>query len=111
VLRGPAPLVEAVGVVVNWSPVAVGGLSRAVGLHAVQLHGDEPPGVVRELAETHRVIKAFRVRRGFRPDALRRYRHAAAFLLDGFHLPLWGGPARPFDWRFAQRGRRYGGIV
>jgi phosphoribosylanthranilate isomerase len=110
-IRRLPPLVEAVGVFVNWSPEAVGALGRAVGLHAVQLHGDEPPGVVAELAEMHRVIKAFRVRRGFRPDALRRYRHAAAFLLDGFHLALPGGTGQPFDWRLAQRARRYGRIV
>ncbi len=111
IIRRLPPLVEAVGVFVNWSPLAVDTLASALGLHAVQLHGDESPAVVAEFAEVHPVIKAFRVRPGFRPAVLGRYRRAAAFLLDGFHPRLRGGSGKQFDWSIARRARRYGRIV
>ena len=111
IIRRLPPLVEAVGVFVNWSVEAVNALAAAVKLHAVQLHGDESPADVAEFAEAHPVIKAFRVRRGFRPAVLAHYRRAAAFLLDGFHPRVRGGTGESFDWSVAQRARRYGRIV
>src|SRR5712692_10055824 len=60
------PFVEAVGVFVNWPPVVVAALARALRLHTVQLHGGESPGELAALARTHRVIKAVQVGRGFR---------------------------------------------
>ncbi len=111
IIRRLPPFVEAVGVFVDWSPAAVGALARAAGLHTVQLHGDETPAEVAELAATRPVIKAFRARRGFRPEALARYRRATAFLLDGFSWHLRGGTGKQFDWRIARRARRYGRIV
>jgi len=111
IIRRLPPLVEAVGVFVNWSPPAVAALASALGLHAIQLHGEESPAVVAEFAEAHPVIKAFRVRPGFRPAVLGRYHRAAAFLLDGFHPRLRGGTGNQFDWSMARRARRYGRIV
>ncbi len=111
IIRRLPPFVEAVGVFVNWSFEAVDAMARAVSLSAVQLHGDESPAEVAELAGARPVIKAFRVRRGFRLATLARYRQAAAFLLDGFSEGLRGGTGKPFDWGVAQRARRYGRIV
>ncbi len=111
IIRRLPPFVEAVGVFVNWSFLAVDALARAAGLQAVQLHGDESPEEVARLAAHRPVIKAFRVRRGFRPAALARYRRAAAFLLDGFSWRLRGGTGKQFDWRIARRARRYGPVV
>ena len=111
ILRRLPPFVESVGVFVNWPPVVVDALARALRLQAVQLHGEESPAEVAELAKRHLVIKAVRVRPGFRPAALRRYRRADAFLLDGFAQGLHGGTGRPVDWRLARRARRYGRII
>ena len=111
IIRRLPPFVEAVGVFVNWSFDAVDAMARAVGLNAVQLHGDESPAAVAELAGARPVIKAFRVHPGFRPAVLARYRQAAAFLLDGFSRGLRGGTGRQFDWRIARRARRYGRII
>jgi len=111
IIRRLPPLVEAVGVFVNWSVPAVNALAAAVRLHTVQLHGDESPAEVAAFAEAYPVIKAFRVRRGFRTAILGRYRCAAAFLLDGFHPRLRGGTGESFDWSIAQQARRYGRIV
>jgi phosphoribosylanthranilate isomerase len=111
IIRRLPPFVEAVGVFVDWSPAAIEPMARGVGLSAVQLHGDESPTVVAELARVRPVIKAFRVRRGFRLGALAGYGRARAFLLDGFAEGLRGGTGKPFDWRVAQRAHCYGRII
>ncbi len=103
--------VLAVGVFVNEPPGRVRAVARAAGLDWVQLHGVESPRTVEQLAKSCPVIKAFRVRAGFRPDRLRRYPAATAFLLDGFRPGLYGGTGRSFDWRIARRAKRYGRIV
>ncbi len=111
IIRRLPPFVEAVGVFVNWSFVAVDAIARAVRLGTVQLHGDESPAEVAELAGAHPVIKAFHVRRGFCPSILARYRSADAFLLDGFDWGRRGGTGKQFDWGIARRAKRYGRIV
>lgn len=111
IIRRLPPFIEAVGVFVNWSFVAVDAIARAVRLGTVQLHGDESPAAVAEFAGARPVIKAFRVRRGFRPSILARYRSAGAFLLDGFDWGRRGGTGKQFDWRIARRAKRYGRIV
>ncbi len=111
IIRRLPPFVEAVGVFVNWPFAVVDALVRALRLSAVQLHGDETPREVAEFAAARPVIKAFRVRSGFRPAALARYRPAAAFLLDGFRSGLPGGTGKRFDWRVARQARRFGRII
>jgi len=111
IIRRLPPFVEAVGVFVNWPPLVVDALSRALRLGSVQLHGAESPGVVAELARKHRVIKAVQVKRGFRIASLGRYRAADAILLDGFAHGLHGGTGRTLDWKLARTAGRYGRIV
>jgi phosphoribosylanthranilate isomerase len=105
--------VKAVGVFVNDSPQDVADLAALVGLDWVQLHGDESPADAVRLSRLFPVLKAFRVRPGFRVSALRAYRRPArnaGFLLDGFRAGLRGGTGRSFDWNVAQRAKRYGRI-
>jgi phosphoribosylanthranilate isomerase len=111
IVRRLPPFVESVGVFVNWAAEPVDALARAVRLNAVQLHGDEPPWEVAELAAGRPVIKAFRVKRGFRPVGLRPYRAAAAFLLDNSSAGLWGGTGKRFDWSVARHSKRFGRII
>jgi phosphoribosylanthranilate isomerase len=111
IIRRLPPFVEAVGVFVNWEPQVVDAVAQAVRLGAVQLHGAESPGEVAELARKHRVIKAIRVKRGFRAASLARYRAADAILLDGFAPGLHGGTGRTLDWKLARGARRYGRII
>src|SRR5260221_6242491 len=111
IIRRLPPFVEAVGVFVNWPPLVVDALARALHLHTVQLHGGEPPEEVAALARTHRVVKAVRVGRGFRPASLSRYRLADGILLDGFARGLHGGTGHTLDWNLARAARRYGRII
>lgn len=103
--------IEAAGVFVGEAPAGVQAIAESVGLDWVQLHGEETPASVAQLARAKPVVKAFRVRPGFRSAALRRYPEAAAFLLDGFRPRRRGGTGRSFDWRIARRARRYGRII
>ena len=110
-IRRLPPFVEAVGVFVNWPPLVVDALARALHLHTVQLHGEESPEEVSALGQWRRVIKAVRVGRGFRPANLSRYRRADGILLDGFARGLHGGTGRTLDWNLARAARRYGRII
>ena len=111
IIRRLPPMVSAVGVFVNWPADVVAALARSLQLSAVQLHGDEPPEQARELAGVFRVIKAFAVKPGFRVAALRKYRTASAFLLDGFSSSLYGGTGRTADWTVARQANRAGRII
>ncbi len=102
--------VEAIGVFVNDSVSDIADMAGIAGLHAIQLHGEESPEDVAETARRWPVIKAFRVRPGFRPAALRAYGKAEAFLLDGFSRAARGGTGRTFDWSMARRAAHYGRI-
>src|SRR5216684_1665301 len=90
IIRRLPPFVEAVGVFVNWPPLVVAALARALRLHTVQLHGGESPGEVAGLA---------------------RFRRADAILLDGFARGLHGGTGRTPDWNLARAAWRYGRII
>ncbi|HVA94526.1 MAG TPA: phosphoribosylanthranilate isomerase [Candidatus Dormibacteraeota bacterium] len=111
IIRRLPPFVEAAGVFVDWPPLVVDALARALRLGSVQLHGGESPREVAELAQSHRVIKAIRVRSGFRVASLARYRAADALLLDGFARGLHGGTGRTLDWKLARAARAYGRII
>jgi len=111
IIRRLPPFVEAVGVFVNWPPLVVDALARALRLGSVQLHGAESPAQVDELVRKHRVIKAIQGKRGFRAASLARYRAADAILLDGFVRGLHGGTGRTVDWKLAYAARRYGRVI
>jgi phosphoribosylanthranilate isomerase len=103
-IRGQLPKgVEAVGVFVNATPADIASTCVSVKVDAVQLHGDESPAVVSELARNIRVIKAFRVEGDFSPATLDQYADAFAILLDGAHTGQYGGTGRITDWGFARR--------
>jgi phosphoribosylanthranilate isomerase len=57
------------------------------------------------------VIKAQKVKAGFRVASLARYRAADAILLDGFVRGLHGGTGRTLDWKLARAASRYGRII
>jgi phosphoribosylanthranilate isomerase len=111
IIRRLPPFVETVGVFVNWPPLVVDAMARALRLGSVQLHGAESPREVEQLARKRRVIKAVQVKRGFRAASLARFRAADAILLDGFTRGLHGGTGRTLDWKLARAARRHGRII
>jgi phosphoribosylanthranilate isomerase len=95
--------VEAVGIFVNAKPAAIASLTTSLRLDAAQLHGDETPSTVAEVARTIRVFKAFRVGPDFSLATLDAYPDAFAFLLDASHVGQYGGTGRTTDWALAHR--------
>ena len=75
------PFVTIVGVFVNHpDPQNLEDFAVSLGLHAVQLHGNETPDYC-SMIQRVKVIKAFRVDSHFRVDTLRSY-GSGTFLLD-----------------------------
>jgi phosphoribosylanthranilate isomerase len=95
--------VEPVGLFVNATPDDVLAMHRVVRFTVAQLHGDEPPTVVAELARALQVIKAFRAGADFPVDRLDEYVEATAFLLDAAGAGQFGGTGRRADWDVARR--------
>lgn len=95
--------VEAVGIFVNAAPADVTALRKSLKLDAAQLHGDESPDDVAEIARTMPVIKAFRVEPEFPLATLDEYPGAFAFLFDAAHTDQYGGTGRTTDWDVARR--------
>jgi phosphoribosylanthranilate isomerase len=95
--------VKAVGIFVNRLPADVITLRKSLELDAVQLHGDETPETVAEIAAVVQVIKAFRVEPEFPLTTLEQYSQAFAFLFDAAHTDQYGGTGRTTDWDVARR--------
>jgi phosphoribosylanthranilate isomerase len=101
--------VKAVGIFVNTPPLEVAALCKSLKLHAAQLHGDETPEDVAELASSIPVFKAFRVEPDFPLATLDEYPEAYAFLFDAAGTGQYGGTGHTTDWDVARRatvGRR-----
>ena len=96
--------VLSVGIFVNeGGPEVVRRIAAEAGVAAVQLHGDESPDYCHALKDRS-VIKALRVRHGFRPEDATQYQ-TEAILLDAFCADVRGGTGRTFDWSLARRAR------
>lgn len=95
--------VKAVGIFVNRLTADVITLRSSLKLDAVQLHGDESPETVAEIAPVVPVIKAFRVEPEFPITTLDEYSRAFAFLFDAAHTDQYGGTGRTTDWDVARR--------
>ncbi|NPB07633.1 MAG: phosphoribosylanthranilate isomerase [Aquificae bacterium] len=90
--------VKKVAVVVNEEPSFLKELLEE-GFDFIQLHGEEPPEVGKELG-FERVIKAFRVRENT-PD-VRGWERAHALLLDTYSEKAYGGTGKTFNWEIAK---------
>jgi phosphoribosylanthranilate isomerase len=102
--------IASVGVFVNEREGRMLKIARQVGLDYIQLHGEESPADIAQLARNLPVIKAVRVRESFRATELARYKRVSAFLLDGFDRRRRGGSGRTFLWNIALRAKRAGHI-
>ena len=90
-----------VGVFVNAAVEEVHRTAAELSLDYVQLHGDEPPEYLAELAGL-RVIRAFRCREGglapLESYLARCASPPAAVLLDAYAAEAYGGTGRRVDW-------------
>jgi phosphoribosylanthranilate isomerase len=103
IIQELAPFVSTVGIFVNWAPDPVIALSLALRLSFAQLHGDETPGMVAEVAKKIPVIKVFGVGEGSALPVFSKYRAASAFLLDGVRAGEFGGTGQTTDWGLARQ--------
>lgn len=100
-VHGPKP----VGVFVNTPAEDVNSAADDAGFELVQLHGREPPELVKAVERP--VIKAIHVRHDASSNQLRtlfeRYEDGADyFLLDTHDSSVWGGTGESFNWRLAR---------
>lgn len=98
------PLVTVVGVFVNQPIDEIRRVAEAVGLGAVQLHGDEPADVWTSVP--CRCIKAVAVGEGFNPAFLADWPVGVMPLLDAVDAQRRGGTGRAVDWRAASAASR-----
>jgi phosphoribosylanthranilate isomerase len=104
------PFVTIVGIFVNHpDPQNLEDFALSLGLHAVQLHGNETPDYC-SMIQRVKVIKAFRVDSNFRVDTLRSY-GSGTFLLDACAPDQFGGTGKSFNWDRVFGANAFGSIV
>jgi phosphoribosylanthranilate isomerase len=94
---------QAVGIFVNAKPADINSLRSFVRFDAAQLHGDETPEIVLQVAQSLPVIKAFRVGGDVPLPKFDDYPKVFAFLLDAARPGQYGGTGQTTDWDFARR--------
>jgi phosphoribosylanthranilate isomerase len=108
-LRASIPYgVQVFGVFVNAEAAEVMKIFRDVRLDALQLHGDESPITVTQLARLAPVFKALRVGPDFSVATLENYPDVSGFLFDTADAVAgqYGGTGRLADWGVAQQAAR-----
>lgn len=100
---------EVVGVFVNTEVGKINRIADSCGLDWVQLSGDEPWELCRDLSKP--VIKVIRVSRNYKPEKiiadlsygeklLARQKHL--YLIDSNSPDRFGGTGQPFNWKLAR---------
>lgn len=97
------PTVEKVGVFVNEDLDVVQKIADLCGLDTLQFHGQEPPEYCQQFSQ--RVIKAIAVKNPESLEEMERY-PSASILLDTYHDGRTGGTGEPFQWEWAEEGRK-----
>ena len=107
------PLVDAVGVFVDSDATAINKVIDRVGLQWVQLHGQESPELVGDLARS--CIKAFPVTDAMWIDRVRAWldcvcdrRRVRGILLDAGSETARGGTGQRFNWDWVAQARLEG---
>ncbi len=90
-----SPFSLKVGVFVNSSPDEINKTAKEIKLNAVQLHGDETPGMVSEI--NFPVIKSFRINNGFDFSILKDFQNVS-YLFDTYSEKEYGGTGKTFNW-------------
>ena len=102
--------VSVVGVFVNHpNPQGLEDFALSLGLHAVQLHGNESPDYC-SMIQRVKVIKAMRIDSAFKVESLRSFGYRM-FLLDSGTPAKFGGTGQTFDWNQAYGANAFGSII
>jgi phosphoribosylanthranilate isomerase len=100
-----------VGVFVNEELETVAQAMHTCGLDFAQLHGSEPPELVKALRDRGiRVFKALRIGSAADLAPMTQY-DCSAFLLDAYVPGQPGGTGHTFDWSLAIRAKRNGRVI
>ena len=94
------PFVTTVGLFVNDTAEDIEAICRFCGLDAIQLHGNERPGLLNKL-KGFKTIKAFRIQNEKDIIPIRKYK-PDAILLDGYSEKNMGGTGTSFDWKIVK---------
>ncbi len=97
------PFVTIVGLFVNDTAENIKAVCRFCGLDAIQLHGNERPGLLNKL-KNFKTIKAFRIQNEKDIIPIRKYK-PDAILLDGYSENKMGGTGTSFDWKIVKKVR------
>jgi len=107
IIHAIPPFLKTVGVFVNEGPTEIKEIVHHCGLDLVQLHGDESPGLCRELMPY--TIKALRIKDASSIQSSLAYQgKVRALLLDTYAKDKAGGTGTTFDWRFAIKIKELG---
>ncbi|GLV56522.1 bifunctional indole-3-glycerol phosphate synthase/phosphoribosylanthranilate isomerase [Dictyobacter sp. S3.2.2.5] len=93
-------LPDLVGVFVNEDADTINAIADQIGLHYIQLHGDETPEFCQQINRP--VIKALSLRQLEDLERLASYRDITWRLLIDTPTPDWGGTGRTGDWELAR---------
>ncbi len=103
--------VARVGVFVDSSLAEIETHRRAIGLHALQFHGEHSADEMAAFSAA-RLIKVARLHEQSSLESLRPFQNLAhAFLLDTYEKNKLGGTGKPFDWQLALAAKSYGRII
>ena len=110
------PWVATVGVFVNDDATTINRVIERTRIRYVQLHGDEPPEIVGQIAAP--CIKAFRVRDESWLPTVQEWlagcearSNLAAVLLDAYDASARGGTGRRFNWDMVADARAAGAMA
>ncbi|MCP4266033.1 MAG: phosphoribosylanthranilate isomerase [Candidatus Brocadiaceae bacterium] len=101
IVRKLPPFVTTVGLFVNETVENMEAACRFCGLDAMQLHGNELPGILNKLKD-FKTIKAFRIQNERDISPIKKYK-PNAILLDGYSENKMGGTGTTFDWRIVKK--------
>jgi len=91
---------ELVGVFVNKEAAFINDIAEQIGLHIVQLHGDETPEFCQRIQRP--VIKALQLDNSEAKSKVQAYHESAWRILLDTPTPTWGGTGVTHDWSLAQ---------
>ncbi len=101
IVRKLPPFITTVGLFVNETAENMEAACRFCGLDAIQLHGNELPGILKTLKD-FKTIKAFRIQNERDISQIKKYK-PNAILLDGYSENKMGGTGTTFDWKIVKK--------